>query len=140
PTSAKAPATRRRYGTSFTALERSGVLKAEATVADLGTVDWRALETAWERGAADWNHLRRAISHFLTLHLGDVYHPLRRAVVKAIPKRREQSRVPDLSPTLFWNIVDAAPEYVKAAYVTIAALGLRVGEYLALTKEHLLPH
>src|SRR5947209_8765728 len=73
PTSAKAPATRRRYGTSFTALERSGVLKADATVADLGTVDWRALETAWVRGAADWNHLRRAISHFLALHLDDVY-------------------------------------------------------------------
>ena len=82
--------------------------------------------------------MRRAVSHFLTLHLGDVYHPLRRAVVKAILQRREQSRVPDLSPTLFWTIVDAAPEYVKAAYVSIAALGLHVDEYLALIKEHLL--
>src|SRR2546425_1927043 len=32
PTSATAPATRRRYATSFTALERSGVLKPNATV------------------------------------------------------------------------------------------------------------
>src|SRR5260370_921101 len=34
---------RKRYETSFTALERVGVLKAGATVNDLATVDWTAL-------------------------------------------------------------------------------------------------
>ncbi len=60
--------------------------------------------------------------------------------LKAIPTRKETSRVPDLPLPLFWSIVQATPEFVRAAYVTMAALGLRVGEYLKLTKDHLLPH
>ncbi len=140
PRSARAHQTRRRYATSFAALKRTGILKADASVAGLAGVDWRALEQSWPGGAADWNHLRRAVSHFLAMQLGDVYHPTRRAVVKAMPKRKERARVPDLSPALFWTIVRAAPEHVRAAYVTIAALGLRVGEYLRLTRTHLLPH
>jgi len=132
--SAAAEATRRRYATSFAALRRSGVLKEGATV------DWKALAARWAAGPSDWNHLRRAVSHFLAMQLGDVYHPMRRAVVKAIPKQREVERVPDLPPALFWKIVDAAPSHAQACFVTIAALGLRVGEYLALTRDHLLPH
>jgi integrase len=140
PTSASAAATRRRYATSFTALKRSGVLGPTATVDDLQEVDWRALETTWAAGASDWNHLRRSVSHFLTVYLGDVHHAVRRSVMRVFPRRKEHSRVPDLSPALFWSIVNATPEYVRAAYVTIAALGLRVGEYLRLTKDHLHPH
>ena len=48
--------------------------------------------------------------------------------------------MPDLPPALFWKIVAAAPAHARAAYVTIAALGLRMGEYLALKRDHLLPH
>src|SRR6266702_362961 len=140
PASAPAKQTRRRYATSFGTLERSGVLSSSATVGELAGVDWRALGAAWKGGPSDWNHLRRAVSRFLTLYLGDVHHPLRRAVVKAIPTRKEHSRVPDLPLPLFWAIVQATPEFVRAAYVTMAALGLRVGEYLKLTKDHLLPH
>jgi len=140
PTSAPAKQTRRRYATSFGTLERSGVLKADATVGDLAGVDWRALAATWNGGASDWNHLRRAVSRFLTLYLGDLHHPMRRAVVKAIPTRKETARVPDLPLPLFWSIVQATPEFVRAAYITMAALGLRVGEYLKLTKDHLLPH
>src|SRR5262245_91933 len=140
PTSAKAPATRRRYETSFAALKRCSVLPEGATVASLESVDWRALEIAWKGSAADWNHLRRAVSHFLALYLGDVYHPVRRAVVKAMPKRPEVERVPDLPQELFWAIVNKAVEHVRPALITIAACGLRVGEYLALTRDHLMPH
>ena len=140
PRSALAEPTRKRYASSFAALERSGVLKASAAVSDLAVVDWAALHATWQGGQSDWNHLRRAVSHFLTMQLGDVHHPFRRAVVKAIPKRKEVERVPDLPPTLFWKIVGAAPEHARAAFVTIAALGLRVGEYLRLTRDHLLPH
>src|SRR6266702_3801809 len=140
PTSAPAKQTRRRYATSFGTLERSGVLKPSAAVADLASVDWRALTAIWKGGPSDWNHLRRAVSRFLTLYLGDVHHPMRRAVVKAIPTRKEHSRVPDLPLSLFWSIIEKAPEYLRPAYITMAALGLRVGEYLRLTKDHLLPH
>lgn len=140
PTSAPAKQTRRRYATSFVTFERSGVLKTTATVGDLSSVDWRALGATWKGGPSDWNHLRRAVSRFLSLYLGDVHHPLRRAVVKAIPTRKEYSRVPDLPISLFYSIIEAAPEWVRPAYLTMAALGLRVGEYLKLTKDHLLPH
>lgn len=58
----------------------------------------------------------------------------------AIPRRAERSVTPDLPPALFWSIVHAAPEHVRAAYVTICALGLRVGEYLRLRDTDLLPH
>jgi len=103
-------------------------------------LDWKALHATWPGGPSDWNHLRRAVSHFLTMQLGDVHHAFRRAVVKAIPRAKEVERVPDLPPTLFWKIVNAAPPHAQACFVTIAALGLRVGEYLRLTRDHLLPY
>ena len=74
--SAKAQGTRRRYETSFDALKATAVLGDGATIEDLGGVDWRQLEAAWKGGAADWNHLRRAVSRFLSMQLGDVYHPV----------------------------------------------------------------
>lgn len=130
--------TRKRYAVSFAKLERH--LRADTTVGDLGKVDWPALLTTWGGSGSDWNHLRRAISHFLAVELGDVHHPWRRQVVAAIPRRAERSVTPDLPPALFWRIVHAAPEHVQAAYVTICALGLRVGEYLRLRDTDLLPH
>lgn len=130
--------TRKRYAVSFAKLEQH--LRAEATIGDLGTVEWPALLTAWGKSGSDWNHLRRAVSHFLAVQLGDVHHPWRRQVVAAIPRRAERSVTPDLPPALFWRIVHAAPEHVQAAYVTICALGLRVGEYLRLRDTDLLPH
>ncbi|MGH2667618.1 MAG: tyrosine-type recombinase/integrase [bacterium] len=47
--------------------------------------------------------------------------------------------MPDLDVPTFWRIVNQTPEYVRAAYVCIAYLGLRVGEYLRLTDTDLLP-
>ena len=64
--------------------------------------------------------------------LGDVQHPFRRTVVKAIPFAKAAERVPDLDVATFWRIVHQTPEFLRAAYVTIAYLGLRVGEYLRL--------
>ena len=148
PGSADAEATRKRYAVSFAALKRSGVLGAGALVGDLSTVDWLTLKTNWKGGGADWNHLRRAVSHFLAMQLG-MYHAERlkmfgkkrdKGTTNPFPKGREVERVPDLPPALFWKIVKAAPEHAQAALVTIAALGLRVGEYLRLTRAHLMPH
>lgn len=128
-----------RYRTSFTALQRSGVLKDNATVADLEHVNWAQLREDWPNGAYDWNHLRRSVGKFLTMRLG-LHHPFRVALVEAIPKAREVERIPDLTPTLLWRIVDAMPEHVRAAIVTLVATGLRCGEYLRLTPANLKPH
>jgi integrase len=47
--------------------------------------------------------------------------------------------VPELSAALFWRIVSKTPRYVRPCYVTLAATGLRVGEYLALDETNLRP-
>jgi len=80
--------------------------------------------------ASDWNHLRRAVSRFLTLHLGDVYHPVRRVVVKAIPKRREQSKYRTFRLCCSGRSFTLRPSTCEPPTSPIAALGLRVGEYL----------
>ncbi|HEU4629836.1 MAG TPA: hypothetical protein VFS08_08810 [Gemmatimonadaceae bacterium] len=141
-------ATQRRYATSLRKLQRVGLpipgrdtrLTDRARVGDLARADWRALraDPAF-RSAADWNHLRRALSAFLTAFLGDVYHPFRRGVVKRIKLRKERPRVPDLSVDLFWRIVAAAPEHARPCYVVLAASGMRLGEYLSLSAASLRP-
>lgn len=133
--------TGRRYGVSFAALERAGTLGATAPVEALVRVDWPALRAAWAPSPASWNHLRRALSAFLTGQLGDVHHPFRRQVLKHFGKpEREVARVPDLSPELFWRIVHAAPPHARPAFVALVATGLRVGEYLRLQETDLHPH
>ena len=71
-----------------------------------------------------------------------ILHLLKVKVMKKknFPKRHETASVPDITPDLLWKVVDAAPEHVRAAYVLLAATGLRVGEYLRLTKAHLKPN
>jgi integrase len=103
-------------------------------------VSWNELAASWGRSPADWNHLRRAVSRFLSTLLGDKWHPFRRLVLKDFPRAKEpKARVPDLSPAVFWKIVNAAPVHLRSAYVTLAATGLRVGEYLRLTHAELRP-
>jgi integrase len=131
-------ATKKRYATSFASLKRTGVLKGDARVQDLEHVDWRTLQGTWQGGPADWNHMRRAVSHFLTVYLNDVHHPFRRSVVKAIPLQKEQARTPVLPPTLFATILEHIPEAYRPAYITVLCLGLRIGEYLRLTPGHLM--
>jgi integrase len=85
---------------------------------------------AWGGSAADWNHLRRALSAFLTVHLDDVHHPFRRAHAEEDRAPPRESAVPDLPVETFWAIVDATPEHARPCYVTLAATGMRLGEYL----------
>jgi integrase len=131
--------TRRRYAVSFKALRARGDLGEHATIETLGGTDWRALKASWPKSDGDWFHLRAAVSHFLTDQLGDVHHPFRREVMRHFPRAKAAERVPDLDVPTFWRIVNQTPEFVRAAYVTIAALGLRVGEYLRLQDTDLLP-
>ncbi|PYO40433.1 MAG: hypothetical protein DMD33_17585 [Gemmatimonadetes bacterium] len=138
PRSARTIATRRRYEVSWRALKRRLAEAFPVRVADLVDVPWGEVASAWGRSPADWNHLRRAVSRFLSTLLGDKWHPFRRLVLKDFPRAREsKGRVPDLSPTGFWKIVNAAPAHVRSAYVTLAVTGLRVGEYLRLKPEDL---
>lgn len=132
--------THRRYGVSFKALKSYGPLDKGATVEDLDGTDWKRLKADWPNSDTDWFHLRAAVSKFLTDQFEDVHHPFRRKVVKKIPKTKTRERVPDLTAERFWKIVNEAPDWVRPAYVTMAALGLRVGEYLALEDTDLMPH
>lgn len=143
PRSAKAKQSRRRYATSWGSLRRSGSISAHATVQDLAAVDWRALRDAWEAGPADWNRMRAAVSRFLTVTLGDKYHPFRREVIHPdrFPLADEpEGRVPDLPPVRFWELVEACDERIRDSIVCLAVTGMRVGEYMALEPHHLLPH
>ena len=124
---------------SFNQLSRSNVLSNGSTAGDLAKIDWEVLRDQWQGGPSDWNHLRRAVSRFLTVILGDVHHPFRREVVKAIPLQREVERVPDLRPDTFWELVKRTPDHVQPCYVCLAATGMRVGEYLRCTEDNLLP-
>ena len=141
PKKARNP-TVRRYGVSFKKLEGFAVVGPESPVSALQLVDWKAVGQRWTGkgcSGSDWNQMRRAVSRFLTVHLDDVYHPLRRAIVKRIPKRREVERVPDLDGPTFWQVVGAAPEHVQPAFVALVGLGLRTGEYLRLQETDLHP-
>jgi len=131
----------KRYAVSMRKLRGFGVVAEAAPVHALQAVDWKVLASRWleDASGSDWNHMRRAVSRFLTVHLGDVYAPLRRAVMKAIPKRAERERVPDLDVPTFWRVVEAAEAHVRPAFVALVALGLRVGEYLRLRETDLHP-
>lgn len=137
-------------GTSVEGRKRYAVTKAQLkdiakwpdtmTVKDLVTVDWVALAASWPNSASDWNHVRRAISHFLSVLLNDKYHPIRRQIVAKIPAKKENERVPDVTPAVFYRILEHVREDLKPVFVTLAATGLRVrSEFLRMTDAHVLP-
>jgi integrase len=141
PTMGKSKVTRQRYEQAKRNLERkaSEHLPKTATVAELLTTDWNAVQASWGTSGSDWMHIRRFISAFLTKHLGDVYHSFRRQVVQLIPTAQENEREPDVTPELFWQIVGNAKEHVRAAFVTIVVTGMRRSEYLRCTRDNLKP-
>lgn len=130
----------KRYGVSFKALERKAVAHVgpKATVADLEHVPWKDLAESWGTSGSDWNHVRRAISRFLSVLLGK-HHAFRHTVVDKIPLLPEVEREPDITAESFWAAVGHAPEYVRPAFVTLVATGMRWGEYARAKKIHLRP-
>lgn len=168
PRMGKSEETRGRYYTSLNKLRRLGKkwLGPKATIRDLERVPWRELREKWvvtvtsrkvrgrtrkarQQGyvtvqrpasAADWNHLGRALSAFLSVHMGDVYHPLRRSIMKAFDFEQEVPRKPVIARGgLFWQIVNAAPEHAQPCYIVLGCSGMRVGEYLRCTEKHVVP-
>jgi integrase len=147
PRMGKSPNTRRRYETSFKKLRTSGILSDVARVSDLAHVDWRGLrEDWWEGSAADWNHLGRAVSRFLALHLSKKgsgtartgkHHPFRLDVMDSFEMEDEgEGRVPDVTVEQFWKLVMMTPEHAQPCYVALALTGTRVGEYTQIGLEH----
>ena len=128
--------TRKRYEVSIAALRRKlgPGLGTHPTIGDLERVQWRELREKWGRSPADWNHLRRAMSAFLTTLLGDKFHPFRRRIVRQIPIAVEAPRVPDVTPSVFWQILRHIPASYQACFIAIAGTGMRVGEYLSCTR------
>jgi len=140
PTCARAPATRTRAAVAIRALRRSRVLGEGAAVADLATVDWAALYNRNFIGPTGWNHIRRTISRFLTMLLGDKFHEYRRRVLAQWPRAEEPERVPDLPPALFWTILGHVAEPLRPCFVTIVAAGLGPKEFCGCRDTDLLPH
>lgn len=130
PLMGQAATTRTRYQWSLEKLIREAPSLTVATVATLASFDWATLNARWSAGAADWNNMRRAVSRFLTVHLGDKYHPLRRAIMTRIPQRKEKARTPDQSAELFLRLIQAMPEPARPCFMTLALTGMRVGEYI----------
>jgi integrase len=141
------PKTVRRYRLSSAKLLR--VAPQRQIVKDLDELDWDDLASRWpdkdgregKASPSDWMHLYRAVSRFLTVHLGGgrvgEHHPWRAKVMDLLPRKRERKRVPDLPPAVFLRVVARTPEDLRPAYVTLAATGLRLGEFLALERSHL---
>ncbi len=142
PLMGRSEPTRKRYRLSLLKSLRENAaryLSENAHVSDLEFVRWRELRTVWGKSAADWNHMRRAASAFLTAITNDKFSPFRRRVVHAIPLANEVARVPDLTPALFWRTLGHVPARYRFCYITLVSTGLRVGEFLRLTKFNLKP-
>lgn len=131
--------TRRFYREMLDTFRRVAKLSDSATVQDLRNVDWPAVWAALAHvKPVRRNHLRAAVSAFLTAFLEDKYHPFRRAVVKAMGKKEPVKPIPkNVSVHEFWTLMEHVPEPLVACYVTLAATGMRVGEYLATTERDL---
>jgi integrase len=141
PKMGRSKETRKRYQVTRDAFETKAAkyLPKGAQVNGLVLVDWEGLRDTWGNSASDWMHLRRFISAFLSRQLGSSFHPFRIAVVTNIPIAQEVERVPDITPEVFWQIIEKCPEHARPAYVTLVLTGMRRGEYLRATKEHLRP-
>lgn len=127
-------ATKDRYTVAFSQLEAIAAehLPDDATVAQLAAVPWATILDAWKVAPATRNRLRSAVSAFLSRFLDDKYHPFRRAVVKSIPLYEEPTDDPkSITPDEFWTLMDHVPDPAVPCFVTMAASGMRVSEYLA---------
>ena len=133
------PATKKQYRDRLAALERSGALPSAARVSDLASIDWRELEAGWGRSPAHWNQLRRAVSRFLTVLLGDEHHPFRRDLLKGIPARVEIDREPDFTPAAFHLAMRKLDPVYRPYIWALIGTGTRGGELWGLEPEDLMP-
>lgn len=134
PRMGTAPATRERYELAFLHLQKHGAdfLPDSALVTDLKTVSWAdVFANMVELSASSRNQVRRAVSAFLTVFLGDKFHPFRRQITKAMGTLEDDEAPPkEITAEEFWTNLAATHEAVQPTVITLAASGLRVGEFL----------
>jgi integrase len=133
--------TLRRYKTSIAALNTAtGGTGPLLCVGDLIAFDWPELRKQWGKSPADWNHLRRMLSRFLSLYLGDKYHPIRRQFMQRMPQANEgNGRISALSLERFRAMLGHVPEHMRPALMVLLLTGMRRGEYFRCEKAHLRP-
>lgn len=142
PKMGKQQSTRGSYREAFDSLFRraADVFVLGSSVQRLGTADWPAV---WATHFADvspaWrNRVRSAVSAFLTIYLDDRFHPFARATRKKMGSKEKEPAVPmSISSGEFWSLMEHVDPVLVPTYVTLAATGLRVSEYLALTADSL---
>lgn len=129
------------YALSFQRLRQMGHLKDNAEVQSLVTLPWNRMLAEWQLSEASWNHLRRAVSRFLTVYLEDKFHPFRRQVMHKIPLRREQTRLVSANMAdvlkVFWALDQTRPD-LSPVFRTLLITGMRIGEYLQLDESSLI--
>lgn len=129
----KSANTQKRYDVTRKAFEVMvrNAIGAEAVVRDLERLPWEEWHRTWTKSAADWMHIRRFISRFLSLYLGSKHHPVRYEIIEMIPTKAEHDREIDITVDEFLLLVEKSRDDVKAAWWTLLLTGMRVGEYLA---------
>lgn len=141
PKMGKSQQSRTRYESALSSLETAcGGRATVRTVAGLLGLEW---EDVWKQldklSPASRNRVRSTVSAFLTVFLGDKYHPFRRQVVKVMGGKEEEGSTVPRTITLdeFLTLVKALPEPIAPCVVTLAATGMRAAEYLQCTAAHL---
>jgi hypothetical protein len=118
-----------RYRVAWAKLLRLGHVAPHTTAGDLEALPWAAIAEDWPGTAGDWMATRRTVSRLLTLALGDKYHPVRRAVVAAMPTKKVRPRaVRATAATVAQLLAALEPRAARIAW-TILLLGLRRAEY-----------
>jgi hypothetical protein len=144
----KGPKTLERYLSSWTILQRLAQQHSDvAGLAELGRVDapvsaldgvaWEEFAAVWPSGNDNWMHLRRAISRFLSLHLGDKWDPFARQLRQAIPLKRPNKRRPRLSIDQFVRIAQRMPAHAAAGVWFLVITGVRLEEWQQTKPVHL---
>jgi hypothetical protein len=125
----QATVTADRYRVAWAKLARLGHVGPHTTAGDLEALPWAAIAEGWPGTAGDWMATRRTVSRLLTLALGDKYHPVRRAVVAAMPAKKVRPRVVRATAaTVAHLLAQLEPRAARIAW-TILLLGLRRAEY-----------
>jgi len=141
PRMGKSANTRGFYGDVFGSLQTraAALLPSDAQVKSLGDVDWSAIWAAFADTSPAWrNRVRASVSAFLTVYLDDKWHPFRRRVVKRAGTKEREPKIPkSISVEEFWQLMAHVHEALVPAFVTLAATGMRVGEFLACTERDL---
>lgn len=98
------------------------ILGPEATVTTLEKTtndQWRALWAAWNGSAADWNHLRRALSAALTCAFGHSDDHARKYLMKRMKLQDEEARGSNVDYETFEQILTFVPPLYRSAFRTL---------------------